>query len=161
MVQHWTDSFTDNVTESVQSWIYKPGISRRALLLPTVGFSAHPIMRADCAKEGTTKVELVGNGSISDPDGSGGNFRPLLRTVFIAAEPCILQWLSGVLHSAHHSGRIHHEYFSSPTAKGNILDCFKKKLDYLVIQLHHNGNSIKRWSGVSSNYTSLPIPLAC
>ncbi|KAK1902524.1 Ribonucleoside-diphosphate reductase subunit alpha [Dissostichus eleginoides] len=83
MVQHWTDSFTDNVTESVQSWIYKPGISRRALLLPTVGFSAHPVMRADCAKE------------------------------------------------AHHSGRIHHEYFSSPTAKGNILDCFKKKVDRL------------------------------
>ncbi|KAI4805732.1 hypothetical protein KUCAC02_010331 [Chaenocephalus aceratus] len=81
MVQHWTDSFTDNVTESVQSWIYKPGISRRALLLPSVGFSAHPIMRADCAKE------------------------------------------------AHHSGRTHHENFSSPTAKGNILDCFKKKVD--------------------------------
>lgn len=34
MVQHQTHSFAANVTYSVQSRFYKPGISRRALLLP-------------------------------------------------------------------------------------------------------------------------------
>lgn len=53
MVQHQTDSFTDNVTSSVQSRFYKPGISRRALLPAHCGLQRKShcmIMCAPCCQ---------------------------------------------------------------------------------------------------------------
>ncbi|KAL7384932.1 hypothetical protein ABVT39_012007 [Epinephelus coioides] len=58
MVQHRTDSSTDNVTPSVQSWFYKPGISRRALPPAHCGLqrTSHCIiMCADCCQRSCHK----------------------------------------------------------------------------------------------------------